>query len=102
MRKGLGANVSTSADREALWRSQRDGTYKPSRSPAAAEVAYRATWSAYLLASDPETKRALEVMMDRLQLDIATRPTDEAWVRFAASLPGYLEHWADLKRRVVP
>lgn len=57
--------------------------------PEDAREQYTLAWSAYLLASEPETMAKLERMMDEAQPFIASCPADPAWKEFVKTLPGF-------------
>lgn len=54
-----------------------------------AEDGYRAAWSQYCL----NPTRELEKIMDALQSQIATGPSDPRWNAFISTLPGYEAFW---------
>lgn len=62
---------------------------------------YRGAWSAWLLTSRERDKLRLQVLMDSVQPVIALSPKDPAWQAFASTLPGFLDFWSGLDKRMV-
>ena len=60
-----------------------------------AQSAYRAAWTAYVLAVTDEARVAAGEMMDHMQPYIADNPKDPRWPAFTATLPGFAEFWAN-------
>lgn len=68
-----------------------------------AESMYASAWAGWSLTTDRTRKRELEIVMDALQVHIATGPEDPRWIDFIDTLPGYQETWgkamADIRRQ---
>ena len=61
-----------------------------------AQGIYRDAWLQHQMSGDPDIRGAMETTMDSVQPYCCA---GDEWYEFVQTLPGYTEHWANLKER---